>query len=196
MLLAPLLLLHLCVHSQVFFPVDAVSGKVFYTKTEDIEVSKTEKYNRAKTWFMNYYKTSRLDDQFSVSKKGRRLYLIEDKSKNTLTGRCGFYIMFPAEGSGLIMDQTFVMFTMTISITNTGYKNHISDLICFSGKTNNNGDMRPPEYGLEAYNERRLNDKDYVQQYIIPQVTNSIRKVQEEVSRNIRYGNLTGDWRQ
>ncbi|MBW0177000.1 hypothetical protein [Sediminibacterium sp.] len=192
LLLLSLLYLQLSGMGQAYFPSDQSTGKISFHKTEEIAVSKADKYNRVKTWFMNYYKISRFEDQFRVTKKGKPVYLVENKNKNSIAGRCGFYIMYPLETSGLVMEQTFVMFTMTISFTNTGYKNQISDIICFSSKTTSNvQDMRPPEYGLEAYNERRLNDRDYVQQYIIPQVNNSIRKVQEELSRNIRYGNLT-----
>jgi|GEM_PF-3261452 len=176
---------------QDFFQSDQTSGKISFSKSEDIPVPKADKYNRVKTWFINYYKTSRFEDYFRVTKKGKPVYLVENKNNNSITGRCGFYIMYPTEGSGLVIEQTFVMFTMTISFTNTGYTNQISDLICFSNNTSSRNDMRPPEYGLEAYNERRLNDRDYVQQYVIPQVKNSIRKIQDELSRNIRYGNLT-----
>lgn len=187
-----LLSLQLSGISQLLFPVDAASGKVYYHKTEETGITKAEKYNRVKTWFLNYYKTSRFEDHFRVTKKGKPVYLAENKNNNSITGRCGFYIMYPVESSELVIEQTFVMFTMTISFTNTGYKNQITDLICFSRKTTGaSGDMRPPEYGLEAYNERRLNNRDYVQQYVIPQVNNSVRKIQEELSRNIRYGNLT-----
>lgn len=177
--------------AQVFFPVDANSGKVFYTRIENMPVSKSDIYNRTKTWFINYYRISRFGEHFKVTRKGKPVMLLENKNKSSITGKCGFYVMHPTEASGLVMDQTFVTLTMTISFTDSGYKNHITDLICYSSNTNAGNNMRPPEFGLEAFNEIRLNRQDYVQQYIIPQVTNSIRKIQDELSRTIRYGNLT-----
>lgn len=175
--------------SQVFFPVDAASGKVFYHKTEEIALTKTEKYNRVKTWFMNYYKTSKFEDHFRMVKNGKPLQMIE--TANSITGKYGFYVMHPTDDrSGLVMEQIFVMFTMTIKFTNTGYENLITDMSCFTRQTNT-GSMRPPQFGLEAYNEQQLNRLGYVQQYIIPQVNNSIQKVQIELARNVRYGNLT-----
>lgn len=175
--------------SQVFFPVDAVSGKVYYHKTEEIALTKAEKYNRVKTWFMNYYKTSKFEDHFSIAKKARLTQIVE--TANSITGKYGFYVMHPTnDRSGLVMEQIFVMFTMTIKFTNTGYENLITDMVCFTSQTND-GNMRPPQFGLEAYNERQLNRLWYVQQYIIPQVNNSVQKVQVELARNIRYGNLT-----
>ena len=188
MLLA-LLYLQLSVTGQDFFPVDASSGKVYYHKTEEIALSKTEKYNRVKTWFMNYYKTSKFEDHFRIVKKGKPLQMIE--TANSITGKYGFYVMHPTDDrSGLVMEQIFVMFTMTIKFTSSGYENLITNMICFTSQTNS-GSMRPSQFGLEAYNERQLNRLDYVQQYIIPQVNNSIQKVQIELARNIRYGNLT-----
>ncbi len=190
-----IILLSCCFHShlgaQVFFPVDENSGKVFYTRIENMPVSKSDIYNRTKTWFINYYRISRFEDHFKVTRKGKPVMLVENKNKSSITGKCGFYVMHPTEASGLVMEQTFVTLTMTISFTDSGYKNHITDLICYSSNTNSGNNLRPPEFGLEAFNEMRLNRQYYVQQYIIPQVTNSIRKIQDELSRNIRYGNLT-----
>ncbi len=177
--------------AQAFFPIDESSGKVFYTRTETIPVSKSDKYLRAKTWFINYYRISSFEDHFKVTKRGKPVMLIENKNKFSITGKCGFYIMHPSESSGLIMNQTFVTLTMTLSFTDSGYKNHITDLICYTANTTAGNNMRPPEFGLEAFNELRLNRQEYVQKYIIPQVTNSVRKIQDELSRNIRYGNLT-----
>lgn len=177
--------------AQVFFPVDENSGKVFYTRLEKMPVSKSDIYNRTKIWFINYYRTSKFEDHFKITRKGKPVLLVENKNKTSITGKYGFYVMHPTETSGLVMDQTFVTLTMTISFTDSGYKNHITDLICYSSNTNASNNMRPPEFGLEAFNEMRLNRQDYVQQYIIPQVTNSIRKIQDELSRTIRYGNLT-----
>lgn len=54
---------------QAYFPSDQSTGKISFHKTEEIAVSKADKYNRVKTWFMNYYKTSRFEDQFRVTKK-------------------------------------------------------------------------------------------------------------------------------
>lgn len=176
--------------AQVFFPVDASSGKVYYHKTEEISLSKNEKYNRVKTWFMNYYKTSKFEAHFKIAaRKGKSLQLIE--TPNSISGKYGFYVMHPVDDrSGLVMEQLFVMFTITIKFTNTGYENRITDMICFTGQTNT-GSLRPSQFGLETYNEQQLNRLAYVQQYIIPQVTNSIQKVQIELARTIRYGNLT-----
>ena len=64
---------------------------------------------------MNYYKTSKFEDHFKITKKGKPIQLEEDKTNQTITGKCGFYIMYPIDRSGLVMEQTFVMFTMTIS---------------------------------------------------------------------------------
>ncbi|MFZ6024073.1 MAG: hypothetical protein ACOYVG_06415 [Bacteroidota bacterium] len=176
-------------NGQVFFPVNESSGKVYYLKTEEIGITKAEKYNRVKTWFINYYKTSRFEDHFKIARKGKSLQMIE--TTNSIAGKCGFYVMYPVDDrSGLVMEQIFVMFTMTISFTNAGYENLITDIICFTAPTTS-GNMRPAQFELEAYNERQLNRLAYVQQYIVPQVNNSIQKVQLELARNIRYGNLT-----
>jgi hypothetical protein len=177
--------------SQSYFPVDESSGKIHYQLTEEISVSHAEKFNRTKTWFMNYYKTSGLEEHFLVTRKGRLVHLTESKNKTSLSGKCGFYIMYPSEGSALVMEQVFVLFTMTIKFTGTGYENHITDMQCFTAKTNSVTNMRPLEFGLEAYNGQQLNRLDYVQQHVIPQVTNSVKKIQQDVSRNLRYGNLT-----
>ena len=179
-------------HAQALFPVDNTSSKVSYKKTEDVTVSKIDMYNRTKTWFLNYYRISKFEDHFRITKNGKPVQLVESKTASSITGKCGFYIMYPNDDrSGLNMEQTFVMFTLTVRFKDGGYESLITDLICFGGQTSK-GNMRPPQFGLEAYNERKLNDLDYVQQYVIPQVNNSVRKVQEELSRNIRLGNITG----
>lgn len=179
--------------SQVFFPVDAASGKVYYHKTEEVALSKADKYHRVKTWLMNYYKTSKFEDHFKITRKGKPLQIIE--TANSITGKYGFYVMHPIDDrSGLVMEQIFVMFTMTIKFTPTGYENLITDMVCFTRQTNTgpgSGGMRPSEFGLEAYNEQQLNRLEHVQQYIIPQVNNSIQKIQIELARTVRYGNLT-----
>lgn len=176
--------------SQAFFPINDSSGKVLYRKTEDIALSKAEKYNRVKTWFMNYYKTSKFEDHFRIVRKGKPLQMIE--TANSITGKYGFYVMHPTnDRSGLVMEQIYVMFSMTIKFTPAGYENLITDITCFTGETNSES-MRPSQFGVETYNSQQLNRLDYVQQYIIPQVTNSVQKVQIELARTIRYGNLTG----
>jgi len=189
-----LLLAFVCIYlsgtSQAFFPVNDSSGKVLYRKTEEIAISKAEKYNRVKTWFMNYYKISKFEDHFRITRNGKPLQMIE--TANSITGKYGFYVMHPTDDrSGLVMEQIFVMFTMTIKFTPVGYENLITDITCFTGETNS-GSMRPSQFGVETYNSQQLNRLAHVQQYIIPQVTNSIQKVQVELARTIRYGNLTG----
>lgn len=177
--------------AQVLFPVDENSGKVKYQIVEDIAVSNTNKYNRTKAWFMNYYKTSRFEEHFMVSKRNRLTHLEESKKGNSISGKYGFYVMYPSETSSLVIEQVFVMFTMKITFTKTGYENLITDMICYTSTSGANGNMRPVEFGLEAYNGPQLNRLDYVQYYIIPQVNQSIKNIQQDLSRNLRYGNLT-----
>ena len=114
--------------SQTYFPVDETSGKVHYQLTEEMGISNTDKYNRTKTWFMNYYKTSRFEENFMVDRKGKLVHLTESKNKTSLSGKCGFYIMYPSEGSALVMEQEFVLFTITIKFTGKGYETHITDI--------------------------------------------------------------------
>lgn len=178
--------------TQALFPIDNVSNKVSYKKIEIVTVPKVEMYNRTRTWFLNYYRTSKFEDYFRITKNGKPIHLVESKTANSITGKCGFYIMYPNDDrSGLNMEQTFIMFTLTVRFKDGTYESLITDFICFGAQTSK-GNMRPPQFGLEAYNEGKLNDLDYVQQYVIPQVNNSVRKVQEELSRNIRLGNITG----
>ncbi|TDO29207.1 hypothetical protein BC659_1290 [Sediminibacterium goheungense] len=177
--------------AQLHFPVDENSGKVQYQLSEDIAVSNTDKYNRTKTWFMNYYKTSRFEEYFMSSKRGRLTHLEESKKSNSISGKYGFHVMYPSETSSMVIEQVFVMFTMKITFTKTGYENLITDMICFTAPTNSNGNMRPVEFGLEAYNAQQLNRLGYVQYYIIPQVNQSVKKIQQDLSRSLRYGNLT-----
>ena len=101
--------------------------------------------------------------------------------------------MYPIKDlSGLNMKQTFVMYTLTVNFKDSAFESKVSDLKCFTTNTSRNR-MRPPQFDLEAYNSVQLNRLDHVQQYIIPQVTNSVRKIHEDLYRNIRYGNLTSE---
>lgn len=180
-------------YTQQRFPTDDISGKVSFKKNTSILLPKSEMYKRTKNWLLYQYATSKFEDHFKIAKRGKPVQLIEDKYKRSISGNYGFYIMYPIDDqSGLNMEQTFVMYTLTVSFKDSSYESKVHNLKCFNTATSKRG-MRPPQYDLETFNERQLNQLDYVQQYIIPQVSNSVRKVHEELYRNIRYGNLTSE---
>jgi hypothetical protein len=180
-------LLCLYADAQLRFPMDSATEKITYLSSESPGIGKAEMYGRTKAWFLQYYKTSRFEDHLKITRKGKPLNLVEDKSMQSISGKGGFYVMYPNDRSGLNMEQTFIMFTLTVQFSDTAFQAQITDILCIGAQTSQQ-DMRPPEYPLEAYNERRLNEKDYVQDFVIPQVTNGIRKVQEELSAAIRNG--------
>lgn len=180
-------------YAQDKLPTDESSGKIVFKKTSTVILPKSEMYKRTKNWLLYQYATSKFEDHFNISKKGKPLYLAEDSRMRSISGKYGFYIMYPVEDlSGLNMEQTFVMYTLTVNFKDSAFESKVSDLKCFTTSTSSNG-MRPPQFDLETYNSIQLNRLDYVQQYIIPQVTNSVRKVHEDLYRNIRYGNLTSE---
>ena len=179
--------------AQLKFPTDDPSGKVVFKKTSTVILPKSEMYKRTKNWLLYQYATSKFEDYFNISKKGKPVYLAEDSRMRNISSRYGFYIMYPVEDmSGLNMEQTFVMYTLTVNFKDSAFESKVSDLKCFTTATSKNG-MRPPKFDLETYNSAQLNQLDHVQQYIIPQVMNSVRKVHEDLYRNIRYGNLTSE---
>lgn len=181
------------VFSQKGFPVDDISGKVVFKKTTTVFLPRAEMYKRTKNWFLYQYATSKFENYFKISRNGKPVYLAEDKNMRSISGNYGFYIMYPVDDrSGLNMEQTFVLYTLTVNFKDSSFESKISNLKCFNTATSKKG-MRPPEYNLETFNERQLNQLDYVQQYIIPQVTNSVRKIHDDLYRNIRYGNLTSE---
>ncbi len=179
--------------AQLKFPTDDPSGKVVFKKTSTVILPKSEMYKRTKNWLLYQYATSKFEDYFNISKKGKPVYLAEDSRMRNISSRYGFYIMYPVEDmSGLNMEQTFVMYTLTVNFKDSAFESKVSDLKCFTTATSKNG-MRPPKFDLETYNSAQLNQLDHVQQYIIPQVMNSVRKIHEDLYRNIRYGNLTSE---
>jgi len=186
-------LMTISLYSQKGFPVDEVSGKVEFNKTSTVILPKSEMYKRTRNWLLYQYATSKFEDHFNISKKGKPVYLSEDKRMQRISSKYGFYIMYPVEDfSGLNMEQTFVMYTLTVNFKDSAFESKVSDLKCYNTATSKNG-MRPPQFDLETYNSAQLNGLDHVQQYIIPQVLNSVRKIHEDLYRNIRYGNLTSE---
>jgi hypothetical protein len=193
--LIPFLLLFFLQQSsaQLKFPTDDHSGKVAFVKTSSVVLPRIEMYKRTKNWLLYQYATSKFEDHYNISKKGKPVYLYEDARMRSISGKYGFYIMYPIEDlSGLNMEQTFVMYTLTVNFKDTAFESKVSDLKCYTTATSKNG-MRPPQFDLETYNSAQLNQLDHVQQYIIPQVLNSVRKIHEDLYRNIRYGNLTSE---
>lgn len=179
--------------AQLRLPTDDLSGKIVFAKTSSVELPRSEMYKRTKNWLLYQYATSKFEDHFNISKKGKPVYLAEDARMRTISGKYGFYIMYPIEDlSGLNMEQTFVTYTLTVNFKDTAFESKVSDLKCYTTATSKNG-MRPPQFDLETYNSPQLNQLDHVQQYIIPQVLNSVRKIHEDLYRNIRYGNLTSE---
>ncbi|WP_439516226.1 hypothetical protein [Sediminibacterium sp.] len=179
--------------AQLKLPTDDPSGKVVFKKTSAVILPRSEMYRRARNWLLYQYATSKFEDYFNISKKGKPVYLAEDSRMRSISGKYGFYIMYPIKDlSGLNMKQTFVMYTLTVNFKDSAFESKVSDLKCFTTNTSRNR-MRPPQFDLEAYNSVQLNRLDHVQQYIIPQVTNSVRKIHEDLYRNIRYGNLTSE---
>ncbi|MBW0160949.1 MAG: hypothetical protein HYI21_13320 [Sediminibacterium sp. Gen4] len=180
-------------YTQLRFPTDDPSGKVAFKKTSTVILPRSEMYKRTKNWLLYQYATSKFEDYFNISKKGKPVYLAEDARMRSISGKYGFYVMYPVEDlSGLNMEQTFVMYTLTVNFKDSAFESKVSDLKCFTTNTSRNG-MRPPQFDLETYNSVQLNRLDHVQQYIIPQVMNSVRKIHEDLYRNIRYGNLTSE---
>lgn len=180
-------------YGQNKLPIDETSGKVVFKKTSTVILPRSEMYKRTRNWLLYQYATSKFEDHFNISKKGKPVYLAEDSRMRSISGKYGFYVMYPVEDlSGLNMEQTFVMYTLTVNFKDSAFETKISDLKCFTTSTSRNG-MRPPQFDLETYNSVQLNRLDHVQQYIIPQVTNSVRKIHEDLYRNIRYGNLTSE---
>ncbi|MBL0882836.1 MAG: hypothetical protein IBJ16_05725 [Chitinophagaceae bacterium] len=150
-------------------------------------------YKRTKNWLLYQYATSKFEDHFHISKKGKPVYLYEDKRMRNISCKYGFYIMYPVEDlSGLNMEQTFIMYTLTVHFTDSAFESRLTDLKCFTTNINTNN-MRPPQFDLETYNSVQINGLAHVQQYIIPQDINSVRKVHDDLDRNIRYGNLTSE---
>ncbi|BFG70978.1 hypothetical protein KACHI17_18590 [Sediminibacterium sp. KACHI17] len=181
------------IFAQLRFPLDDNSGKIVFTKVSSVVLPRSEMYKRTRNWLLYQYTTSKFDDHFNISKNGKPVYLSEDKRMRSISGKYGFYIMYPIEDrSGLNMEQTFVMYTLTVNFKDSAFESRVSDLKCFTTATTRNG-MRPPQFDLETYNSNQLNHLDHVQQYIIPQVMNSVRKIHEDLYRNIRYGNLTSE---
>lgn len=179
--------------AQLFFPTDEHTGKVSFTKEEAVAIPKPEMFRRTKVWLLNTYKTSKFEENFKLTRKGKPVYFTEGKNMSYITAKYGFYVMYPNNDmSGLNMEQTFVMYTLTIKFAKDTFHSTITDMICY-GTATGGMDMRPEEYVLEAYNEPKLNRQDFVQYYIIPQVTNSVRRIQQELYRNIRYGNITSE---
>lgn len=179
------------ISAQLKFPSDDVSGKVVFNKRSTVILPRSEMYKRTKNWLLYQYATSKFEDHFNISKNGKPVYLSEDKRMQHISSKYGFYIMYPVEDlSGLNMEQTFVMYTLTVNFKDSAFESKVSDLKCYTTATSKNG-MRPPQFDLETYNSAQLNSLDHVQQYIIPQVLNSVRKIHEDLYRNIRYGNLT-----
>jgi len=179
--------------AQLRLPTDDHSGKVVFAKTSSVGLPKSEMYKRTKNWLLYQYATSKFEDYFNISKKGKPVFLQEDARMRSISGKYGFYIMYPIEDlSGLNMEQTFVTYTLTVNFKDTAFESKVSDLKCYTTATSKNG-MRPPQFDLETYNSPQLNQLDHVQQYIIPQVLNSVRKIHEDLYRNIRYGNLTSE---
>ena len=188
-----ILILQEITYSQNRLPIDETSGRIVFSTTSSVVLSKSEMYKRTKNWLLYQYATSKFEDHFNISKKGKPVYLAEDSRMRSISGKYGFYIMYPIEDmSGLNMEQTFVMYTLTVNFKDSAFESKLSDLKCFTTATSNKG-MRPPQFDLDIYNSAQLNRLYHVQQYIIPQVMNSARKVHEDLYRNIRYGNLTSE---
>lgn len=179
--------------SQKSLPIDEASGKIVFSKTSSVVLPTSEMYKRTRNWLLYQYATSKFEDHFNISKKGKPVYLAEDSRMRSISSKYGFYVMYPVEDlSGLNMEQTFVMYTLTVNFKDSAFESKVSDLKCFTTATSKDG-MRPPQFDLETYNSAQLNRLDHVQQYIIPQVLNSVRKIHEDLYRNIRYGNLTSE---
>lgn len=179
--------------TQLKFPLDNNSGKIVFNKSSTVILPRSEMYKRTKNWLLYQYATSKFEDHFNISKNGKPVYLSEDKRMQHISCKYGFYIMYPVEDlSGLNMEQTFVMYTLTVNFKDSAFESKVSDLKCYTTATSKNG-MRPPQFDLETYNSAQLNPLEHVQQYIIPQVLNSVRKIHEDLYRNIRYGNLTSE---
>jgi hypothetical protein len=180
-------------YAQNKLPIDETSGKVVFKKTSAVILPRSEMYKRTRNWLLYQYATSKFEDHFNISKKGKPVYLAEDARMRSISGKYGFYVMYPVEDlSGLNMEQTFIMYTLTVNFKDSAFETKVSDMKCFTTSTSRDG-MRPPQFDLETYNSVQLNRLDHVQQYIIPQVTNCVRKIHEDLYRNIRYGNLTSE---
>ncbi len=177
--------------AQFVFPVDSSNGRISFSSLEPTGMPCIEFINKAKEWFTQYYRKNSFEDRFGITRKGKPVFLKEDKIAKTIAGKCGFLIRYPKDRSGLNQEGVFISFILELKPTDSTSSLQMTDFVCYSVSGVQN-DMRPPEYNMEIYNEPRMNDMDYVQDHVIPQVVKGIRAIREELLRYIRLGPDTG----